>query len=126
MSLFLQGTIFDFNKCFSDGNEILFVRSGSIESDYVGLRFNHEGKTFGHDKMEVYCGDDSVAFRYALPDSWVDSFKDQADEVETFLGVSAGLTITKSETMTIEGHTVKVISAATLKEISLLSKEPAV
>jgi hypothetical protein len=126
-TLCLQGLVLDFNKCFYSGEEIIFIKSESISvSDNVGLMLDHGGKTFGHDNLEIHIGDESLAFRYELPASWCDSFKDQADEVETYLGVSAGLTITKSDTMTMDGHTVKVISAATLNEISLLSKEPAV
>jgi hypothetical protein len=122
-TLFLQGNVFDFNKCFRCGDEILYARPGSIESDYVGLRFDHEGKTFGHDKMEVYCGDESVAFRFALPRLWTKQFENQADDLETFLAVSAGLTITKSESMKVDGETVKVIVKGTLNEISLLSQQ---
>jgi hypothetical protein len=126
-TLYLQGTVLDFEKCIPHGDEILFLKSGSISlSDDVGLRFDHKGKTFGHDNLEIYIGDESLAFRYELPKSWAEHFENQADEIETYIGVSAGMTITKSESLEIDGETVKVVTAATMSEISLMSKEPAV
>ena len=92
------------------------------------FKFDHEGKTFGRDKLEVHFGDDFVAFRFEIPKSWAEDFDDQADELESYVPVSLGLTITKSELVKIDGETVKVVVAADLTEISILTKsnDPAI
>ena len=70
----------------------------------------------------------SVAFKFEIPKSWSEDFEDQADCVETYVPVSLGLTITKSELVKIDGETVKVVVAADLTEISILTKsnDPAI
>src|SRR5260221_12839010 len=111
-TLFLQGIVIPFEEVIPHGGEILFFKSRSIVlSNVVGLQFDHEGRIFGHDNLEIHIGDESLAFRYELPKSWCDSFTDEANELDTYLGVSAGLTITKSESLEIRGQTVKVVTA---------------
>jgi hypothetical protein len=61
-----------------------------------------------------------------LPESWSSKFAELADDFDSYVAISAGLNITKSDTMTIDGVEVKVIVKATLNEISILGKEPAI
>jgi phage head maturation protease len=125
--LFLQGIALRFDEIIDDGTKLLFLKSGCIaEPDNVSLMYDHDGKPWGADGLEIYVGEKSVAFRFAIPDSWSEQFKDQAGDVETYLAVSAGFTITKSESVTIDRVPVTVVSAATLREISLVSKDPAI
>ena len=124
---YLQGTVLEFEKIIQHGDTLIYLKGGSItEGDDVGLMFEHTGRKWGRDDLELHISESGVAFRYALPDSWVDEFKDQTDEIETYLGVSAGLTVTQSESLEIDGEKVQVVTAAELTEISLLSSEPAV
>lgn len=129
MTLYIQGIAAHMGKVFHDGNEFLYFKAGcfSGSENNVGLCYDHEGKIFAHDRLEVHFGDDSVAFRYEIPKSWAEQFHDVCDEIETYVPVSLGLTITKSKLVKIDGETVKVIVAADLKEISVLTKsDPAI
>jgi hypothetical protein len=125
----LQGIACEFGKCFSHGDEIIYLKPGcvSYEPD-IRLLLDHEGKSLGTtaDRLQVHIGDEAIAFRFAIPESWSASFAEKADELETYLPISAGMNITKTETMTIDGEQVKVIVKATLNEISVLSGEPAI
>ena len=60
MTLYLQGIAADMGKVFHDGNEFLFFKRGCFsgsEND-AGLRYDHEGKIFGRDQLEVHFGDE--------------------------------------------------------------------
>jgi hypothetical protein len=128
--LYLQGIALNFNEVIPLGNgEFVYLKTGSVTvADDVGLQFDHRGKKFGNGNIDVYVSESGIAFRYLLPESWESTteIKIIVDEIESYLAVSPGFTITKSEIMTIDGVKFKVISAAVLNEISIISTEPAV
>jgi hypothetical protein len=126
----LEGIATRFGEIIDSGNELLFLKPGSLTlADEVRLLIDHDkgnGLASTDDLLEVHVGEKLLAFRFHIPYSRAEEFKDQADCFETYLPVSMGMTITESETMTIDGVQVKVISAATLNEVSIISSEPAV
>jgi phage head maturation protease len=131
MSFVMQGIACDFGKCFSQGDDVLYLKSGcfgsSSEAD-VRLLIDHGGKSFATtaDRLDVYLGDDALTFRYMVPDSWSKHFAEPSDDFDTYAPVSVGFSFDRYETITIDGIKVKIISDATLNEISILSQEPAI
>jgi phage head maturation protease len=124
----VQGIFCELNKCFAHGNEVLYLKPGVFDSCVEGnvrLLIDHEGKSLATtaDRLELCLGDDVLTFRAVLPDSWSGSkeLTDVAGDVETYLAVSCGFKYNAYETVTIDGAEVKVISNATLTEISLVS-----
>lgn len=131
MSVVLQGVATDFNCFFFNHDEVWYIKSdafGPLEDTKVVLMCDHDGKAIASTKtrLQVHAGDESLIFRLAMPESFSETLLDQTDEFESYVPVSIGLTATKSEKMTIEGVPVTIVVEATLNEISLLSKEPAV
>jgi phage head maturation protease len=131
MTYVIQGIACEFGKCFSDGREIIYLKSGCFDSCSeadIRLLLDHKGKSLGTtaDRLEIHIGKEAMAFRYTIPDSsWNTTFSEPADDLNTYVPVSIGCNPTKTETITIDGVQVKVIVEATLNEISLLSQEPA-
>src|SRR5229473_1479738 len=127
--IFLQGLGCKFGEIIDSGNELLYLRPGCLtEADEVKLLIDHRGNGLAStaDALQIHIGEKSLAFRYSIPESWSEQFKDIADDVNTYLPVSCGFAITKSELMTIDGAQIKVVTEATLNEISIISSAPAV
>ena len=127
--IFLQGLGCKFGEIIDSGNELLYLRPGCLtEADEVKLLIDHRGKGLAttDDALQIYIGEKSLSFRYSIPDSWSEKFSESSDDLESYIPVSVGFSIDKSELMTIEGVAVKVITEATLNEVSLVSEEPAV
>jgi hypothetical protein len=127
--LVLQGIACRFRQIIDTGNGLIFINPGALTSAAeVKLLLDHEGKPLAstNDRLEIHIGDKSLAFRYSIPDSWSEEFESKSDDFETYLPVSIGMTINKSEMLAIDGTTVKLISSATLNEISILQNDPAV
>ncbi len=125
----LQGIACRFGEVIDDGTKLLYLKPGCLtEADEVKLLIDHRGKGLAStaDALEIHISEKFLAFRYSIPESWSEKFADSADDLETYVAVSCGFSIAKSELMTIEGVTVKVITEATLNEISLVSEVPAV
>ncbi len=125
----LQGIACRFGEIIDDGTKLIFLPPGCMTlSDEVKLLIDHRGKGLAStaDALEIHIGEKSLAFRYSIPESWTEQFKDIADDVNTYLPVSCGFAITKSELMTIDGAQIKVVTEATLNELSLISETPAV
>jgi phage head maturation protease len=131
MSVVLQGVATEFEKFFFNGDEIWYLKAGcfgSLSDSEVKLMFDHDGKSIAttNNRLQVHVGNEALIFRLAIPDSFSEPLLDQTDEFESYIPVSVGFTATKTETMMIEGVPVKIVVEATLNEISVLSKEPAV
>lgn len=131
MSVVLQGKATDFDSFFFNHDEVWYIKSrafGPLEDTEVVLMCDHDGKAVASTKnrLQVHAGDEALIFRLAIPDSFSEPLLDQTDELESYLPVSIGFTATKIEKMTIEGVPVTIVVEATLNEISILSKEPAV
>ena|ERR1700682_614797 len=130
MSVVLQGKATDFDSFFFNHDEVWYIKSGAfgrLEDTEVVLMCDHDGKAVASTKnrLQVHAGDEALIFRLAMPDSFSEPLLDQTDELESYLPVSIGFTATKTEKMTIEGVPVTIVVEATLNEISVLSKEPA-
>jgi hypothetical protein len=83
---YLQGIASVFGECISDGNKILFLKTGvfdeAMETEAVSLFLDHDKKkclATTDNRLEVYAGAKSLAFRYAIPDSWGVDISDQAE-----------------------------------------------
>jgi phage head maturation protease len=132
VSYAIQGVFCELNKCFAHGKEVLYLKPGVFDSwadnDDVRLLIAHEGKSLATtaDRLDIYLGDDALTFRFKMPESWGgEPFSDAAGDVETYFAASCGFKYNAYETVTIDGVEVKIISSATLEEISLV-KDPAV
>src|SRR6266852_7098661 len=98
----LQGIACRFGEVIDDGTKLIYLKPGCLtEADEVKLLIDHRGKGLAttDDRLEVHVGQKSLAFRYSIPESWNEQFEDMADELNTYLPVSVGFTITKSELM---------------------------
>jgi hypothetical protein len=127
-----QGVACEFDKFFWNKHEIWYLKSGCLDStsdNVVKLKLNHEGKGLAStdDRLRVHIGDEAITFRYFIPESWGSKgFAEVSDDYENYVPVSIGFNATKTEAMTINGVPVTIVVEATLNEISLLDKEPAV
>lgn len=130
MTVAIQGVAAEFKKIFTiDGKKFYYLAPdcfGPISD--VDLLLNHQGKSFAttEDRLQIYSGDDALVFRCYFPENFAKQVADQTDEIETYLAVSAGFTITKTETVICDGILVNVIVEAKLNELSLLDKPPAI
>jgi HK97 family phage prohead protease len=133
--LVLQGLGAEFGKFFSHGDRIIRLRSGCFDASInsgadIRLLLNHDEKsclgTRNDGSLQIHSGAKSLAFRFLLRDSPSLKFSDYADDVETYLAVSCGFNTIKSEKTNIAGTEVTTIVEASLKEISLLAKPPAI
>jgi phage head maturation protease len=125
----LQGIACRFGEVIDDGTKLIYLKPGCLtEADEVKLLIDHRGKGLAStaDALEIHISEKILAFRYSIPDSWSEKFADSADDLETYVAVSCGFSIAKSELMTIDGTQIKVITEATLNEISIISSAPAV
>jgi hypothetical protein len=125
----LQGVACRFGEVIDDGTKLLYLRPGCFtEHANVKLLFDHKGNSLAStdNRLEVHVGQESLVFRFHIPESWTEQFKNQADDLDTYLPVSCGFSITKSELIAVDGAQIKVVTEATLNEISLISEEPAV
>ena len=131
MTYVLQGEACEFGKCFAHGDDVLYLKSGCFDAESdndVRLLINHGGKSLATtaDRLQIHAGADALIFRFVIPDSFSKQFAELADDFETYTSASVGFKFDKFETLTIDGMGVKVITSATLREISLLDKEPAI
>jgi phage head maturation protease len=125
----LQGIACRFGEVIDDGTKLLYLKPGCLtEAAEVKLLIDHRGKGLAttDDALQIHIGEKFLAFRYSIPDSWSEKFSESADDVDCYVPVSVGFSVDKSEMMTIEGVAVKVITEATLNEISITSSAPAV
>jgi phage head maturation protease len=127
-----QGVACEFDKFFFNGDDVWYIKSGAFDStsdNEVKLMLNHEGKSLAStdNRLQVHIGDDAIAFRYFIPDSWGSKgFGEVSDDYESYVPISIGFSATKTKTTTIDGVPVTIVVEATLNEISVLDKEPAV
>lgn len=135
MALVIQGLATEYNKIFRHcGAFMRLDRScfdASLKSSDTNVYFiiNHDMKqSLGHqgNLLEVYAGRDHLAFRYLLPEAGTKLFDDLSDDFDSYLGVSLGTSITKTESVEVAGHIVTTVMEAKLNEISMLSGIPAV
>jgi phage head maturation protease len=131
MTYAIQGIATQFGKCIQHGDKILYLTPGcfdeSIKFGSVKLLYDHDQAAFPHQSVELFAGDNALAFRMILPESRNDDgMSDISDDYDTYLGVSIGYKDATTETMTFDGVKVTCVVKATLLEVSLLSKPPAV
>jgi hypothetical protein len=130
MTVAIQGVAFEYGRIFASDNEFWYAKHGCFGSiNDVDLLIGHQGKSYANteNRLQIHSGDDALVFRAYFSDDWfAKELSEQTDEMETYLAVSAGLTITKTETVVCDGGPVKVILAANLSEVSLIDKTPAV
>jgi phage head maturation protease len=126
----IQGIAAEFEKPFAHKDDIFILKSGcfdeSLRSHNVKLMLNHDsnaGMTM-KDRLQVYAGEKSLAFRCFLP-STIDELSDIADDLENYTGVSIGHNPTKTERTKIDGIDVTLVHKSDLIEISLLDGEAA-
>ena len=127
--LVLQGVGCRFGEVIYDGTKFLYLEPGCMTlGSKVRLLIDHEGQSLAttDNRLEVHVDEKCLAFRYWIPESWTSEFKDWADDFDTYLGVSCGFSITESKLMTTEEAQIEVVTSATLNEVSIISKEPAV
>ncbi len=125
----LQGIACRFGEVIDDGTKLLYLKPGCLtEAAEVRLLIDHKGNSLAttDDALQIHISEKFLAFRYSIPESWSEQFKDLADDLDTYLPVSCGFAITKSELMTVDGTQIKVVTEATLNEISIISSAPAV
>jgi len=129
--LFFQGIALEYKKFIFHGDEILYFKPGCMDCSGadVHLKLDHkESLKSTRDRIDFYAGEDSLAFRLRIPigyDSTSLKFSELADEFNTYVPISVGCTRTETETMTIDGVSVKIVAKATLNELSALSTAPA-
>jgi hypothetical protein len=129
--LFFQGIALEFKKFIFHGDDILYFKPGCMDCSGadVHLMIDHkESLRSTRNRLELYAGEDALAFRLRIPigyDSTSLKFSELADEFNTYVPISVGCTRTETETMTIDGVSVKIVAKATLNELSVLSRAPA-
>lgn len=130
MSVAIQGVAFEFGKLFVSDNEIFYAKPGCFGSMFdIDLLFDHEGKSFANTEKDllIHSGDEALVFRAYFYDEWFGKeVSEQTDELDSYLAVSTGFTITKAELIECDGVPVKVIVDAKLNEISLINTPPAI
>jgi phage head maturation protease len=128
----IQGLCTEFKKCFQHGERILYLNptcfNKSIESgEEVKLLYDHDDEAFPNRSVELYAGDKGLAFRIILPESRTDvGMSNVSDDFDTYIPVSIGYKEAQTETTMIDGVEITSVVQATLHEVSLLSKAPAV
>jgi phage head maturation protease len=130
----IKGVATEFDKPFVHGDKIQVLKSGCFDSYLrtshdVKLLINHEGDCLASqaDRLMIHAGARSLVFQFLIPESvHHKAFADFADDLETYMAVSIGYGITKSESILVDGVRVLTILEARLDEISLLDKAPAV
>lgn len=128
MSVAIQGVAFEYGKIFlSDGKAWLAKRDcfGSFQD--VDLLIGHEGKSYANTDdddlpLQIHSGPDALVFRGYFSDWLATEIKDQTDCLESYLAVSIGFTVTKSDTVQCEGVPVTIIVEGKLNEISLVDE----
>lgn len=132
MSVVIQGKAAEYNKVFESDGQLWMLKSGCFGSvSDVDLLIAHKGKSFANTEdenrlMQVHSGDTALVFRCHFPEWFAAEVKDQVNEIECYVAVSTGFTITKTETVVCDDVPVRVILEAKLSEISLLDKPPAI
>ena len=129
--LFFQGIALEFKTFIFHGDDILYFKPGCMDcSDAdVHLMLDHkESLRSTRNRLDFYAGEDALAFRLRIPGGYGSTalkFSELADEFDSYVPISVGCTRTETETMTIDGVNVKIVSKATLNELSVLSTAPA-
>jgi phage head maturation protease len=136
VSLFIQGVANAFDKPFNHNGEIVVNRAGCFDKFFSS---NHDVKfLIGHDEsqcfgssrknLQIHAGKNSLVFRYAIPESkrFDKDFADVAGDLETYCAVSIGYTAKRVDTRVVDGVKIVEVLDATLEEISLLNRTPAV
>lgn len=134
--LVLQGIATATGQCFfgKDGN-VLYLKHGCFDASIISglevrLLLDHDSKSClaktTNDKLEVCAGATGIAFRFHIPDSCSGAFRGYADDFDSYLPVSIGFKDGIAEAITIDGVKVTSVINATLCEVSILSKPPAI
>jgi hypothetical protein len=130
MSVAIQGVAFEFGKLFVSDNEVFYAKPGCFGSlTDVDLLADHKGNSFANTENDllVHSGDEALIFRAYFSDEYFGKHvAEQTDELDSYLGVSTGFTITKAELIDCDGIPVKIILEAKLNEISLLNTAPVI
>jgi phage head maturation protease len=133
--LVLQGVATEMEKPFVHGDKVVILKSGSFDpakqpgGDVKLLIDHHESQCLGtmnEARLQIHAGNKHLVFRFLIPESKRYTFSDVADDFETYVPVSIGYDILKSENETIDGVRVQSVLEARLTEVSILSKAPAV
>jgi phage head maturation protease len=131
----IQGIASKFGEIFRHTNdELWLLKSGCLDSSIdsgaeIHLLMNHEGKSLGttRDDLEVYAGEQSLAFRFSFPDSLdCSELSEVAGVIEHYFPVSIGFKTTALDKVTIQGEQIFYVQAADIHEISILEREPAI
>src|ERR1700737_2549440 len=101
----LQGIASRFGEIIDDGTKLIYMEPGCMTlSDPAELLIDHKGDSLAStdDALRIHVGEKSLAFRFFIPESWTEQFKDAVNDFNTYLAVSVGMTITESKTMTVD------------------------
>jgi hypothetical protein len=133
--LVIQGEATQFDKPFVHGDAgILILRSGCFDSSLrsgteVKLLLNHDWEQCvggSKDRLLIHAGEKEMVFRFLIGKS-DKFFSDIADDYESYFPISIGYGYqpTNAEIEVIDGVKVTSIVEASLREISILNKAPA-
>ena len=123
----IEGICTALKTCFEHGGRVLYFEPDCFsDSRHTKLLYDHDREVIKNRTVEIFAGEKGLAFRMTLPESDDDSFATVSDDYNTYLACSIGYKDASIKTMLIEGVEVACVVKATLQEISILSKPPAV
>jgi phage head maturation protease len=130
----IQGQASAFGKPIAHGDKIIILQSGCFDEclksgGKIDLLMDHDStKSFGstENRLLLYAGQESLTFRFLIPERGSKEYAEVSDDLDYFLAVSIGYKNAKTETSVVDGVKVVTVISADLEEVSLLEKAGAV